>query len=223
MPRSCLGPFHSAFDTVQSDWQARRKGIAREMIRRAVDARASELQVHRNNVQARRLYESMGYVQVVEGEYTPQHKYIYMKRSEGNIPKGKTRRDVEYVPLGGSRAVPREVWLWMERQIESNDGSSREKAQGILQPWDENMRYMIAVLREGRSDEVGRNLRTTRHLDYSETRHYARRGDEADGIGDDHGRIQHKAKWGWRLHGQMIHAFNTITPDVTRSGGTDAG
>ena len=84
------------------------------------------------------------------------------------------------------------------------------------------MRYMIAVLREGRSDEVGRNLRTTRHLDYSETRQYARRGAEAGEIGDDHGRIQHKAKWGWRLHEQMINAFDTSKPVETQSGSRDA-
>ena len=84
------------------------------MMRRTVGAEVSELQVHRYNVRARRLYEGVGYVQVTEGDYTPQHKYIYMKRLGGDMPQGKNRRDVEYVCLGRSREVPKEVWLWME-------------------------------------------------------------------------------------------------------------
>lgn len=70
------------------------------------------------------------------------------------------------------------------------------------------MRYMIAVLRAGRSDEMGRNLRTVRQIDYSETRHCARRGGNTDALGSDRGRIHHKAKWGWRLHEQMARTFN---------------
>ena len=90
-----------------------------------------------------------------------------------------------------------------------NDGCSRVKAQDILQPWDERMEYMIAVLRAGRSDEMGRNLRTTRQLDYNEARHYTRRGGDGNGLGEDHGRIHHKVKWGWRLHEQMVSAFDS--------------
>ena len=197
-------------DRVQSDWHARRKGTAREMIRRTVGPRASELQVHRNNVPARRLYEDMGYVRVTEGEYIPQHKHIYMKRLEGGAQQGTIRKDVEYVSIGGSRAVPTEVWLWMEQQIVSNDGGSRFRAQNILKPWDRNMRYMIAVLRAGRSDEMGRNLRTVRQIDYSETRHYERHGGNTDALGSDRGRIHHKAKWGWRLHAQMVSTFDKL-------------
>ena len=89
----------------------------------------------------------------------------------------------------------------------SDDGCERNRAQEILQPWDENTRYMIAVLQAGRSDEMGRNLRTVRHLDYSEARRYTKRGGEQDTLGDDHGRIQYKAKWGWKLHAQMVDAF----------------
>ena len=59
-----------------------------------------------------------------------------------------------------------------------DDGCERYRAQEILQPWDENTRYMIAVLQAGRSDEMGRNLRTVRHLEYSEARRYTKRGEE---------------------------------------------
>ena len=73
------------------------------------------------------------------------------------------------------------------------------------------MRYVLAVLKAGRSDAAGRNLRTMRHLNYNEARQYTQRDAEEVPLGDDHGRIQLKARWGWRLHGQMVRAFNTNT------------
>ena len=90
----------------------------------------------------------------------------------------------------------------------SNDACDRYKAQRILRPHEENMRYTVAVLRAGRSDGAGRNLRTSRHLNYNEARSYAQRGREAMTLGDDHGRIQLRARWGWRLHEQMVRAFD---------------
>ena len=52
------------------------------------------------------------------------------------------------------------------------------------------MRYIIATLRTGRSDAVGRDLRMTRIMNYSETRPYTRRvGDEEDGVYIDKGRV----------------------------------
>ena len=131
-----------------------------------------------------------------------------MKRPAEHVQEDRSKRDTEYVHLNGLADVPREVWLWMEQQIISNDTCNRRSAQQILHPRDENMRYIIAVLKDGRSDAVGRNLRTTRHLNYNEKRPCAPRGGEPTPLGDDHGRIHHKAKWGWRLHEQMMHAFS---------------
>ena len=87
------------------------------------------------------------------------------------------------------------------------DKCSRRKAQDILKPRDERMRYAIAVLTEGRSDAAGRRLRTVRKLDYKETRTNAPHGEENNILGDDRGRIHGKAKWGWRLLERMVAHF----------------
>ena len=68
--------------------------------------------------------------------------------------------------------------------------------------------YLIAVLRTGRSDAVGRDLRMTRIMNYSETRPYTRRvDDDEDGVYVDRGRVHTKMKWGWRLYKSMMASF----------------
>ena len=67
--------------------------------------------------------------------------------------------------------------------------------------------YTLAVLQDGRSDAVGRHLRTVRKLDYKETRTNEHHGEESGALGDDRGRMQNKAKWGWRLMERMVEHF----------------
>ena len=70
------------------------------------------------------------------------------------------------------------------------------------------MRYIIAILTEGRTDAVGRSLRMTRIRNYSETRPYApREHDENDNMREDKGRVHTKMKWGWRLYKNMTESF----------------
>lgn len=195
-------------DRVQSHGSARRKGIARMLLTTAIQGRASELQVRKRNMGARRLYEALGYVEAVGGEYIPQNTYKYMKRPEGIVDADKERRDVACISISNASNVPRLTWMWMEHMIEDEDKITRRAAQSILRPRDKNMKYLIAALRTGRSDAVGRDLRMTRIINYSETRPYTRRVDnEEDGVYVDRGRVHTKMKWGWRLYKNMMASF----------------
>jgi GNAT superfamily N-acetyltransferase len=194
-------------DRIQTCKEARRIGIARELMRRAIQGRTSELQVHVRNVTAKRLYESIGYVEMEEGEYNVQRKHQCMKRPEGDIAETNNRNDVEYAVIGTAEDVPRQVWMWFEQLIMENDSCTRRKAQDILKPKDARMTYAIAVLTDGRSDAAGRRLRTVRKLDYKETRTNEPRREENCVLGEDRGRIHNKVKWGWRLMERMVAHF----------------
>ena len=104
-----------------------------------------------------------------EGEYMPQRTYQYMKRPEG-VMETSPRHDVDYIHIHTASNVPRDTWLWMEQMIREEDKSTRYKAQDILQPRDTRMRYIIAILTEGRTDAVGRSLRMTRIRNYTAKR-----------------------------------------------------
>ena len=132
-----------------------------------------------------------------------------MKRPGGDIAEKRRRSDVGYIEIGGASDVPRNVWMWFEHLIIERDSCTRHKAQDILKPRDARMTYAIAVLQDGRSDAVGRHLRTVRKLDYKETRTNEQHREESGALGDDRGRMQNKAKWGWRLMERMIEHFKT--------------
>ena len=128
---------------------------------------------------------------------------------EGDIAEKRGRSEVDYIVMGAADDVPRKVWMWLELLIMEQDSCTRYKAQDILKPRDTRMTYAIAVLKDGRSDAVGRNLRAVRKLDYKETRTNEPRRDESSVLGQcilagDRGRIQNKAKWGWRLLERMM-------------------
>ena len=190
-------------DRIQTCREARRIGIARELMRRAIQGRVSELQVHVRNTAAKKLYDSLGYVEIEEGEYSIQRRHQCMKRPEGDIAEKRGRSEVDYIVMGAADDVPRKVWMWLELLIMEQDSCTRHKAQDLLKPRDTRMTYAIAVMKDGRSDAVGRNLRAVRKLDYKETRTNEPRRDESSVLGEDRGRIQNKAKWGWRLLERM--------------------
>ena len=135
-----------------------------------------------------------------------------MKRPGGAMV-ARPRHDVENIHIHTASNVPRETWLWMEQMIREEDQSTRYKAQDILQPRDARMRYIIAILAGGRTDAVGRSLRMTRIMNYSETRPYApREHDENNEAGEDKGRVHTKMKWGWKLYKSMTESFEKEAP-----------
>ena len=146
------------------------------------------------------------------GEYIPQRAYQYMKRPEGVVGRGRERNDIACVRFNGAKNVPRMTWEWMERMVMDEDKSTRSEAQDILKPRDTRMTYLVAVLKEGRSDTVGRSLRMTRIRNYSETRPYnPREHDGGDQVKEDKGRIHTKMKWGWKLYRNMMTSFDKET------------
>ena len=131
---------------------------------------------------------------------------------------GRERKDVACIHIDQAKTVPRATWLWMEQIIMDEDKNTRQAAQGILQPRDDRMRYIIATLQHGRSDAIGRNLRMTRMLNYSVTRQYTRRNPAEDAdICVDRGRIHLKMNWGWRLLQSMSDSFRKAASEVTAS------
>ena len=92
----------------------------------------------------------------------------------------------------------------MERQICEEDGVTRRKAQEILRPRDNNMRYVMAILQMGeKHDVMGRSRRVTMVVDYNEQRVYTKQSREGDEIQGDNGRIHNISKWGWRVYEAM--------------------
>ena len=110
---------------------------------------------------------------------------------------------VEIAQCEGSQKVPKEMWMWMERQICEGDGVKRMQAQRILQPRDDKMRYAVAILGSGeRQDVMGRSRRVNLFQNYRETRANSGRA-EIEEVGDDKGKTSMVAQWGWRLHTEM--------------------
>ena len=55
---------------------------------------------------------------------------------------------------------------------------------------------------------MGRDLRMTRIMNYSETRPYTRKVEGEDGgVYVDKGRVHTTMKWGWRLYKNMMASF----------------
>ena len=92
----------------------------------------------------------------------------------------------------------------MEDQIQDGDNITRRQAQMILRPDDKNMRYDIAILKDGeKQDTMGRSRRVTRMINYNETRVYTTSGADMEDIGEDRGQTQNTSQWGWRLYEVM--------------------
>jgi len=138
------------------------------------------------------------------GEYELQKGYQCMRKPEGEVEREKANDAVHIIKCGASTQVPKTVWMWMEEQMREGDNITRTRAQAILRPDDERMRYDIAVLKEGETqDAMGRSRRVTRVINYSETRVYTPSNAEIEEIGHDKGQVQNTSQWGWRLYEAM--------------------
>ena len=61
----------------------------------------------------------------------------------------------------------------------------------MLRPDDENMRYEVAILKDGeKQDAMGRSRRVTRMINYNETRAYTANSAEVEEVGNDRGQTR---------------------------------